>query len=291
MTTPLRTLSDYALALESLYLQASALPLPGAEPLFLPASSHVDAPTALIFSPHPDDEVIIGGWPLRLLRQCGWRVINVAVTLGSNPSRKMPRLEELQQCCKRIGFGLVVADEVGLDRVNLGARREEPERWSHSVSVIVSILRDLKPKAIFYPHSSDYNTTHIGVNALINHALLRMEESFECSAVETEFWAPMECPNLLVESTATDVGMLLQALACHVGEIQRNPYHLRVPAWMSDNVRRGAELVGGQGGSAPEFIFGTLYRLRRWRNHKIEEVLPRGEFLTAGKDPATLLLG
>jgi hypothetical protein len=28
-----------------------------------------DAPKALIFAPHPDDEVIIGGLPLRLLRE------------------------------------------------------------------------------------------------------------------------------------------------------------------------------------------------------------------------------
>ena len=47
---------------------------------------------------------------------------------------------------------------------------------------------------------------------------------------------------------------------------ERNPYHLLVPAWMQDNVRRGGELVGGQGGAAPDFTFCTLYRLRRWRD-------------------------
>ena len=57
---------------------------------------------------------------------------------------------------------------------------------------------------------------------------------------------------------------MMAALSCHVGEVQRNPYHLLVPAWMQDNVRRGGELVGGQGGAAPDFTFATLYRLRRW---------------------------
>ena len=47
----------------------------------------VDAPVALIFSPHPDDEVIIGGLALRLLREAKWNVINVAVTQGSNKVR------------------------------------------------------------------------------------------------------------------------------------------------------------------------------------------------------------
>lgn len=45
----------------------------------------------------------------------------------------------------------------------------------------------------------------------------------------------------------------------------RNPYHLGLPAWMQDNVRRGGELVGGQGEAAPDFAFATLYRMRRWK--------------------------
>ena len=55
-------------------------------------------------------------------------------------------------------------------------------------------------------------------------------------------------PNLLVESGVEDVADLVAALACHVGEVRRNPYHARLPAWMMDNVRRGAELVGGRAG-------------------------------------------
>jgi len=33
---------------------------------------------------------------------------------------------------------------------------------------------------------------------------------------------------------------------------------------MQDNVRRGGELVGGQGTSAPAFGFCTLYRVLKW---------------------------
>ena len=47
-----------------------------------------DAPRALIFSPHPDDECIIGGLALRLMREAGMRVVNVAVTQGSNMARR-----------------------------------------------------------------------------------------------------------------------------------------------------------------------------------------------------------
>src|SRR5215212_110694 len=65
------------------------------------------APKALIFSPHPDDEVIIGGLPLRFLREAGFNVMNVAVTQGSNKGRQAQRWKELTACCNYIGFGLI----------------------------------------------------------------------------------------------------------------------------------------------------------------------------------------
>ena len=69
---------------------------------------------------------------------------------------------------------------------------------------------------------------------------------------------------------------MMTALSFHVGEVQRNPYHLLVPAWMQDNVRRGGELVGGQGGAAPDFHVRTLYRLRRWARGRVSGGLRGG---------------
>ncbi len=67
-----------------------------------------------------------------------------------------------------------------------------------------------------------------------------------------------------------------------MGEVGRNPYHLRLPAWMIDNVRRGTELVGGQGGASPGFVFATLYRLRAWRDGGLREILSAGRQVAAG---------
>ena len=82
-----------------------------------------------------------------------------------------------------------------------------------------------------------------------------------------------------MESGATEVADLMAATSFHVGEVRRNPYHLRLPAWLQDNVRRGGELVGGQGGPAPDFDFATLYRLRRWRAGAWEDVYAGGRLL------------
>jgi len=100
------------------------------------------------------------------------------------------------------------------------------------------------------------------------------------------FWGQMTDPNLLVESSVEDVGDLMAALACHVGEVRRNPYHARLPAWMMDNVRRGAELVGRPGGAAPDFTFATLYRLRQWTAWPADKCAEKWKnFCRAGKTP------
>ena len=98
-------------------------------------------------------------------------------------------------------------------------------------------------------------------------------------------------PNLMIESSATDVADLVAALSQHVGEVSRNPYHLRLPAWMMDNVRRGAELVGGQGSSSPQFTFATLYRLRGWKEGAFHDVLDKGQFIAAGDSLEALFQG
>ncbi len=253
-------------------------------------SNSADAPKVLIFSPHPDDEVIIGGLALRLLREAKWNVLNVAVTQGSNPARQSERLAELRACCECIGFGLVPTAPNGLEKVNVKTRELNPAHWAQSVNVIVDILSQHQPRVIFFPHEADWNSSHIGTHFLLLDALKSLPASFTCHAVETEFWGAMPSPNLMVEVSAQDLGDLITALTFHVGEVRRNPYHLSLPAWMLDNVRRGGELVGGQGGAAPDFTFATLYRLRRWANGKLENVFERGRALGANDDPKSLFV-
>jgi LmbE family N-acetylglucosaminyl deacetylase len=247
-------------------------------------------PTALIFAPHPDDEVIIGGLPLRLLREQKLNVVNVAVTLGSRVDRQLERWQELKNCCEYIGFGLVAPRERGLEGINPLAREQQPERWSAAVDAIADILVARRPSIVFFPHADDWNKTHIGTHRLVLEALSRCP-GLACRVVETEFWGAMDSPNLMVESSTADVADLVAALSLHVGEVARNAYHLRLPAWMMDNVRRGAELVGGQGGAAPSFAFATLYRLRRWADGRLQDVLERGESLSSQDDLSKLFPG
>jgi N-acetylglucosamine malate deacetylase 1 len=264
------------LADEGKSLPLGGIPSPPKKPL------PPGAPVALIFSPHPDDECIIGGLALRLMRESGLRVINVAVTLGSNQNRRASRLAELKNACDWIGFEL---EETGLEKIVSATRNTEAQVWSAAVKIIAATLLKHKPRAIFFPHELDWNSTHIGTHFLIMDALKSLPPNFQTTLIETEFWGQMLSPNLLVELSAFDVADLVAALSYHVGEMQRNPYHLRLPAWLQDNVRHGAELVGGQGGVAPDFAFATLYRVRKWENGGIKNIFNGGRLLSAKDSP------
>lgn len=207
-------------------------------------------PVALILAPHPDDECITGLLPLRLQAEAGFRVWVVPATLGSRVDRRAARVRELRAACRVLGFGVRF----------LAA--EDP------AAELPAVLAALRPVAVFLPHAKDGHPTHRATHRL---GVAAMDAADGISrVVETEYWHPLERPNLMVAAGKSHVATLRRALACHVGEVARNDYAARLPAWMSDNVRRGAELVGGSGAAAPNMAYATLYRARiraagKWR--------------------------
>lgn len=277
-----KMVAEYARLVTAQYPLNQAVPAPAVK-------LDREAPTVLLFSPHPDDECITGALPLRLLRERRMRVLNVAVTLGSRKERQLERLEELRRACDGLGFGLVQTGERGLEKINPAGRQQAPEAWSASVRVVAGLLESYRPRLIFVPHARDWNSTHIGTHLLVHDALGAAGAGFSCGVCETEFWAPMDTPNLMIESSVADVTDLVSALSCHAGEVSRNPYHLRLPAWMQDNVRRGGELVGGQGGAAPTFAFATLYRYRPWVHGAYPPAAPGGKFVSSNDSLDSIL--
>ena len=279
----LRYVSSLAqLANDGKHFQLGGFPMPAHPPV---AS---DAQNALIFSPHPDDECIIGGLALRLQREAGYRVVNVAVTQGSNKARQQGRWDELSQACRYLGFDLAQTVPGGLEKINTKTRAADPAHWAVCVDVIARIVAEHQPTVVFFPHETDWNSSHIGTYHLLVDALEQQGQAFACHVVETEFWGAMATPNLMVESSVQDLADMMTALSFHVEEVRRNPYHLLVPAWMQDNVRRGGEVVGGQGGAAPDFLFATIYRLRQWKNGALHHVFEGGRILDAATNPLTL---
>jgi LmbE family N-acetylglucosaminyl deacetylase len=222
------------------------------------------------------------------MRQARMRVSNVAVTLGSKKERQAGRFHELQNACNYLGFSLISTAPNGLEKINVKTREQDSKHWAGCVDIVGGIIEKHRPKVVVCPHDNDWNSTHIGTHYLVTDALRQMAASFECYLVESEFWGAMTDPNLMVEISATDLADMMAATSFHVGEVARNPYHLVLPAWMMDNVRRGGEVAGGQGGAAPDFAFAALYRLRKWKGSEAVRFFEGGQQVPSSKNISEL---
>lgn len=225
-----------------------------AAPALPPAQApDASAPLAMIFAPHPDDECLMGLLPRRLQCEAGWRIAVVPVTHGSRPDRQPERSRELARACAFLGWNLLPSPP---------STPQNPLP-PFSARQLRTLLASHTPRAVFFPHAADWNPRHITTHHLVRTALADLSAPFPCDLFETEYWGAMDDPNLLVEGDSRTVGDLAAALAHHRKEVLRNPYHLLLPAWMMDNVRRGAERISGPGQTPPPFHFACLYRHSR----------------------------
>jgi len=217
--------------------------------------------SVVLCSPHPDDESLTGALALRLARESGAGVVNLAMTLGRDPARQAGRMLELAEACRLLGFGNLRLDPpLASGSDNLGA--SDPV-WQTLVAGLVARLTELAPRLVFFPHGNDAHPTHLLVHRLVREAALLYvrQTAGNLLLVETEYWHPMRYPNLLVGLSSEDVATLVGAVARHGGEVARTPYHRLLPVRLADNVRRGGELLNGFGAGPPAFVFGDLYRL------------------------------
>ncbi len=222
--------------------------------------------TVLILSPHPDDESITGSLGLRLLRENNAHIINVAVTLGSKKTRQKPRLKELTKACDLL--------EMDLDILS--------DDWKIKAKELKILLLKYRPQLIIAPHLKDHHPTHIKTGQLLLRVL--KGSKLNCLVAWSEFWGQLEKPNCLIEVPQDIVELQMKALMEHVGEIERNPYHLRLPAWMMDNVRRGGEIIENVGGEVPQYPFGVLYEIQLFHNEKFKKIKLPTNFLSAYAD-------
>jgi len=237
----------------------------GAPPVL--AAPPADAPVCAVFSPHPDDEAISGALAWRLRHECGWRVVNVAVTLGSRPERRAARWAEAQACCDHLGFELLAASGApgtGLEGVRPADAHSHSAAWQASVAAAVSVLKHIQPRLLICPHELDGHDAHIGTSLLARQAVALSGLPL-VDVMLSEYWNTQLRPQLAVGLQATDVATLMDALCLHAGEVSRHPYQRLLPAWFLDSARRGAERVGRPGSQALPFHMASLYGWQRWQ--------------------------
>ena len=262
---------------------SSAPPVPGSI-----SERKPDGARIVYCSPHPDDESLGGAFALRLGLEAKAQVTNVAITLGSDLTQRERRRRELTSACQVLGFELIIPSEPatgtadGFNHVTVPSRREQPEAWAARVRALADIFARQQPEAIFMPHADDFNDTHIGTHYLAFDALdeyLSRSPRASVIVIETEFWHEMAEPNLMVGITAEQAAIQMTAATEHGGEMSRMPYHLLHPCRMMNNVRRGSEVVGGQGAGVQPFTFAELHRVSFRHGHERVQAPSEGRIL------------
>jgi LmbE family N-acetylglucosaminyl deacetylase len=151
--------------------------------------------TAVHFAPHPDDELLGAPVSLFALRDAGWRVVNVAVTLG-RPHQRERRLAEVEEACRRAGFELLV--------------EREP----------ADVLGEVEADLVICPSPYDHHPTHERVARETLRSVLAGG-----GPQHVWLWAIYAEVGLPTLARAVEPDRLVQierALEAHAGEVRRN---------------------------------------------------------------------
>jgi LmbE family N-acetylglucosaminyl deacetylase len=207
-------------------------------------------------SPHPDDELVGAGATLLGLRAAGWRVVNLACSLGRAAGRARRRAE-LTAACERAGFELVVGDglpPIGRDD-DLAAAQRALTTW------IGSSIDGLRAPLVIGPSPHDGHHGHEVVGRAIRDAA---ETRAPLDVMFYGVWGELPLPNVLVAFGPDRLADLQCALSAHAGELARNRYDRLVEHRGAANAVLGPERVFGFGSAGGQEPYAELLMHVSW---------------------------
>jgi len=214
--------------------------------------------TVLHVSAHPDDELVGAPATLMALRDSGWRVVNLACSLGRAADHDRRRAE-LARACRLAGFDLVIPE--GLPPI--GADDDLAVAQSVLAATIAAELRTTAPGLILAPSPHDNHHGHEVVGRAVRDAvetgIERMDVMF------WGLWGALPLPNVLVPFDARRLPEIQQALGAHAGELARNPLDRLVESRAASNAVLGPERVFGFGVRGTGHAYSELLTHVRWK--------------------------
>ena len=202
------------------------------------------ARTALHVSPHPDDEILGCGATLVALQVSGWRVVNLACSLGRVADHDRRRAE-LDASIAVLGVeGTVASPPVAMSSGDDLAAAEQ------QVTVLVAAAAsELGAELLLSPDPNEGHPAHALVGRAVRDAATTCSRWWAWG-----LWRDVQTPNRYVPYGDDVLSRLIEALACHAGEVARNPYTDLLPARARVAAILGSELVHGfgSGPAAPD---------------------------------------
>ncbi|MDQ6816983.1 MAG: PIG-L family deacetylase [Actinomycetota bacterium] len=205
----------------------------------------------LSVSPHPDDELVGAPATLMALRDAGWRVVNLACSLG-RPDDRQRRRAELVEACRLAAFELLIAEGIP----PIGAEDDLALAQDGLSAAIVAALDDVGAEIIVGPSPHDGHHGHEVVGRAIRDAVEARVEPMH--ALFWGLWGDLPLPNVLVPFGAARLLEIQHALGAHAGELARNRLDRLVEGRAAANAVLGPERVFGFGAAGGEHDHAEL---------------------------------
>lgn len=176
-----------------------------------------EAQKAIVFSPHPDDDVFGMGATMYLMAEHGIDVFSVYVTHGvreGEPQRIKTRKQEAKAACR-----VIKSTPIFLDI----------EYSLNSNKKIKQVYKEIAPDIVFLVNK-DMHPTHSRIFELILNALKGKQ------IILYEVWSPLIEPNIVVHFDEKIMEKKREAMKCHKSEIKRKNF---VRGFEALNIYRG----------------------------------------------------
>lgn len=186
----------------------------------------------LVFSPHPDDDVIGCGGSILKHSELGHMVTVVYMTSGEAGNIRYTKDElsrirerEATQASALLGTNKVVFlhNEDGYLTYNKG-----------SLIPVVNLIREIQPDIVYVPHKYDGHKDHIATNEIVIEAIERARSPFFQDLIGKpwlvkdvfcyEVWTPLQNISY-VEDITIQMPRKLEAIAKHQSQIENRDYH------------------------------------------------------------------
>lgn len=195
-----------------------------------------DVQRALIFAPHPDDEVLGCGGTMARLADLGCEVHVVIVTRGIPPRFDPAAVEAVREEARAAHRLLNVADTLYLDLPAAAV-----DRVPHSVlnTAIADAVARVRPNMLFLPFIGDVHLDHQLIFTSGMVAARPTTANFPARVYayetlsETNWYAPYVTPsftpNIFIDITST-IERKLSAFACYASQMRPFPNERSVEA-------------------------------------------------------------